>query len=63
MSNRTILEQEFYEQFRDQGMDEYSAAEMAREWAVDSGEYDGPPIGEWEQTAADQLPPRGSERA
>lgn len=40
MSNRTILEQEFYEQFRDQGMDEYSANEMAREWAIDSGEYD-----------------------
>lgn len=41
--SRTVLEQEFYEQFIDQGMDEYSANEMAHEWAIDSGEYDAPP--------------------
>lgn len=38
--SRTMLEQEFYEQFRDQGMDEYMAAEMAHDWAVDAGDYD-----------------------
>ena len=40
MSSRTMLEQEFYEQFIDQGLDEYRADEMAHEWAIDSGEYD-----------------------
>jgi len=35
-----MLEQEFYEQFREQGMDEFMAAEMSRDWAIDSGEYD-----------------------
>jgi hypothetical protein len=43
--SRTMLEQEFFEQFRDQGMDEYSAAEMARDWAIDSGEYDDERLG------------------
>ena len=42
MVRRTTLEQEFYEQFIDQGMGEYQASEMAREWAIDSGEYDTP---------------------
>ena len=40
--SRTVLEQEFYEQFIDQGLDEFSANEMARDWAIDSGEYDKP---------------------
>jgi hypothetical protein len=35
---RTMLEQEFYEQFIDQGMDEYSADLIAHEQAV---EYEG----------------------
>lgn len=37
---RTMLEQEIFEQFIDQGVDEYGASVMAREWAVESGEYD-----------------------
>lgn len=51
MADRTMLEQEFYEQFRDQGMDEYTANEMAREWAIDAGEYDDDPLAEGEQNA------------
>lgn len=38
--SQTMLEREFYEQFREQGMDDFMAAEMAREWAIDCGEYD-----------------------
>lgn len=35
-----MLEQEFYEQFIDMGVDEDDANEMARNWAIDQGEYD-----------------------
>lgn len=44
MTSRTMLEQEFYEQFLAQGLDEYRADEMARDWAIDSGEYDEAPL-------------------
>lgn len=37
---RTMLEQEFYEQMRDNGLDEYSADFLARDWAMTAGEYD-----------------------
>jgi hypothetical protein len=40
VSHRTILEQEIYEQFVDQGMDPMTADIMARDWAEDSGEYE-----------------------
>lgn len=32
--SREILEQEFYEQFIDQGIDPDTADEMARDWAT-----------------------------
>jgi len=38
--SRTMLEQEFYEQFIDQGMDQDTADEMAHDWAINQGEYD-----------------------
>lgn len=39
MTGRSILQQEFFEQMRDQGIDEDTADLMAREWADD--EEDG----------------------
>jgi hypothetical protein len=48
--SRTALEQEFYEQFREQGTDEYTANEMAHDWAVDVGEYDNDPLADQEPT-------------
>jgi hypothetical protein len=47
---RTMLEQEFYEQFKDQGMDDYAANEMAHDWAIDQGEYDNDPLSDKGET-------------
>lgn len=38
MGRRSVLEQEFYEQLRDQGVDETTADVMARDWAEDTEE-------------------------
>lgn len=38
MNGRSILQQEFFEQLRDQGIDEDTADLMAHEWADDNEE-------------------------
>jgi hypothetical protein len=39
MTRRTPLQQEYYEQLRDQGIDEDTADLMAHEWADDGDDW------------------------